>query len=715
MRFINREDIEAPKILFSKAVDNIKNDIKQYLNSDDFRKVDITSSARKIIPLVKDDLARLFKNKCAYCETILDKRTASIDNFRPLNSAERFDGEVDNKYYTWLAIEWENLYYVCRDCNIVKANFFPVEYKGTLGADISTLREEEKAILLDPCWDKPQEHLSISLDGKLVALSEKGQYSIKVYNLNRNTLVKERASVIHDFENIWWKIGSNIEHKFPYPSTEEGVAYDLGKLLNPRSKYSGSVILLINSLLTSHSKYRGRIVNFEKINILSVLKDLQSSGPKNLKTIINKDSWGEVQESETLHMPYYIRNIKIYNFKGIGNFSLSFPNMQDTRASCKALIGANTAGKTSILQAIALGILGYEKAHEIYSDARKCLSDTNQEGSIEIEFWNEDNKNIIKFNRSSKFFTGKTPISALLMGYGAHRLAAKKELSEIKRQDNYRLLTLFNERELINGPIGLENRHNDYHEDIARTIANILKNENIDIRFNAWDGLIIEHNGEAHKLENFSSGYQSIISFVTDIMDVLYTRTNKMEGAKGIVIVDELDAHLHPEWKLKIVSALRDTFPYVQFIFSTHDPLILRGVDHEEVSVLSRDKNGTILTTNKVPSIMDGLGVDQMLTSIFGLQSTMKPELEREFAEYYYLLSQSNLPLKDSQRLNELKEYLANYNILGSTERERLMYKLIDKELSQRTGKKQYNEWSKDSVDKMTTKILEKMDAHIND
>lgn len=712
MRFIDRGKTPVPKIFDSIAVDNFNNDIKKYLESPDFKKVDITRSAHKILPLLKDDLALLFNNKCAYCETILDKRTASIDNFRPLRSAERFDGEIDSKYYTWLALDWENLYYACHNCNIIKANFFPVKHKGTLGASISTLRDEEEALLLDPCWDKPQEHLSISLDGKLLPLSEKGTYSIKIYDLNRSTLVEERARVIREFQSVWWHIGSNIEHKYSYRSAEESVLYNLEKLLNPRAKHSGAVILLINNLITSHRNYRGKIKSFEKNYILSILQDVQSSGPQNLETIINQDIWGEFQEPETLHKPYYIRKLKIFNFKGIGNFSLDFPNMQDTRASCKALIGPNTIGKTSILQAIALGILGHQKAHEIYPDARKCLSNTNQEGSIEIEFWNEDNKNIIKFNQGSKLFTGETPISALLMGYGAYRLAAKKELSLVKRQDNYRLLTLFNERELINGPIGLENRHADYHKDIARTIANVLKNEDVQVDFDHIHGLTIIHNGVAHKLENFSSGYQSIISFITDIMDVLYTRTNMIEGAKGIVIVDELDAHLHPEWKLKIVLALRDTFPYVQFIFSTHDPLILRGVNPEEVTILSRDKDGTIITTNKVPSVMNGLGIDQMLTSIFSLQSTMKPELERKFAEYYYLLSQSNLSFNDIQRLDELKKHLATYNIFGSTERERLMYKLIDKELAQRTDKSKYDEWSEESVSKMTAKILEKMNLY---
>jgi len=80
------------------------------------------------------------------------------------------------------------------------------------------------------------------------------------------------------------------------------------------------------------------------------------------------------------------------------------------------------------------------------------------------------------------------------------------------------------------------------------------------------------------------------------IMKMLFERWDNLTSASAIVLIDELDAHLHPRWKMRIVSSLRKAFPQVQFIASTHDPLVLRGIRNNEVAVLRRvSGEGTIV------------------------------------------------------------------------------------------------------------------------
>ena len=62
-----------------------------------------------------------------------------------------------------------------------------------------------------------------------------------------------------------------------------------------------------------------------------------------------------------------------------------------------------------------------------------------------------------------------------------------------------------------------------------------------------------------------------------------------MSHASGIVLLDEIDAHLHPRWKMRIVESLRATFSGMQFIVTTHEPLCLRGIKEQEVVVLRRE------------------------------------------------------------------------------------------------------------------------------
>jgi hypothetical protein len=158
-----------------------------------------------------------------------------------------------------------------------------------------------------------------------------------------------------------------------------------------------------------------------------------------------------------------------------------------------------------------------------------------------------------------------------------------------------------------------------------------------------------------------------------------------MDAAEGIVLVDELGAHLHPRWQMQIVQAFRDAFPRLQFIATTHDPLCLRGMNDGEVAVLRRTGSGHVypLPREEVPSVR-GLRVDELLTSeVFGLNSTVDPELEGKFDQYYALLASHDRDAEAERRIRALREELQEYRQLGSTRRERLALEAADEYLAQ--------------------------------
>ena len=66
---------------------------------------------------------------------------------------------------------------------------------------------------------------------------------------------------------------------------------------------------------------------------------------------------------------------------------------------------------------------------------------------------------------------------------------------------------------------------------------------------------------------------------------------NVIKETDGIVMIDEIDMHLHPSWQRKIVDSLTTTFPKVQFIFTTHSPTVLTNVPKENIKIIS---NGNI-------------------------------------------------------------------------------------------------------------------------
>jgi len=169
-----------------------------------------------------------------------------------------------------------------------------------------------------------------------------------------------------------------------------------------------------------------------------------------------------------------------------------------------------------------------------------------------------------------------------------------------------------------------------------------------------------------------SAGYQTVVAVAADIMRLLMERWQALESATAIVLVDELDAHLHPRWKMRIVRSLRDAFPSVQFIASTHDPLLLRGLRNGEVALLRRDPDAGAVADRDLPPI-EGMQVDELLTSRhFGLDSTLDPDTEALFDEYYHLLS---LPSDASvkRRIDELRIRLGDKESLGRNQRENAM------------------------------------------
>jgi hypothetical protein len=189
--------------------------------------------------------------------------------------------------------------------------------------------------------------------------------------------------------------------------------------------------------------------------------------------------------------------------------------------------------------------------------------------------------------------------------------------------------------------------------------------------------IVVDH-GERVPLSQLSDGYQSVLGTAVDILDVLTRVFPNLLVAEGIVLLDEIGAHLHPTWKMRIVKSLRQAVPAVQFVTSTHDPLCLRGLGAGEVVVMERDENHRIQTVADLPS-PDDLRVDQILTSdFFGMNTTVDPEAEHLFDEYYALLALPKRTRKQATELAELKEQLKDRQYLGTNPRETLMYEAID-------------------------------------
>jgi hypothetical protein len=317
----------------------------------------------------------------------------------------------------------------------------------------------------------------------------------------------------------------------------------------------------------------------------------------------------------------------------------------------------------------------------------------------------------MEFSSNSPTITTNAPEpKVLLLGYSATRLLPFKGARLTKGSQFSKTDNLFNpSRALTKASTWLhklkpETRFYYVEEALKRLMLlragdHFLKTRDGRIQVKAFGGSVVY-------LEDLSAGYQSVVALSTDIMSVLLKLWDSVSVAEGIVLIDEIDAHLHPRWKMQIVERLRLTFPRVQFLVTSHEPLTLRGLNQQEVVVMTRSVRGRVSMIKEELPNPKALRVDQLLTSeYFGLSSTLAPELEVEFNEYYSLLAKRIRSPKQETRLQQLKDKLEHLRLMGDTPRERMMYEVIDEFLAQKAKRREQPE----KLDKRTRNTLLKL------
>ena len=163
-----------------------------------------------------------------------------------------------------------------------------------------------------------------------------------------------------------------------------------------------------------------------------------------------------------------------------------------------------------------------------------------------------------------------------------------------------------------------------------------------------------------YPIRDLCDGYQSVIAYSLDIMITLFEKWDSIEDAEGIVLIDEIGVHLHPSWRIKIVSLLRKVFPRTNFIVTTHDPLCLRPARKGEVHILSRNKNTKEIGFDQV-DIPPGTPVERLYTGLwFALDGTMDPDTSALMSKHKKLVFEADDANRDeiTQIENQLQERL---------------------------------------------------------
>ncbi|MFD2784757.1 AAA family ATPase [Hymenobacter rubripertinctus] len=160
------------------------------------------------------------------------------------------------------------------------------------------------------------------------------------------------------------------------------------------------------------------------------------------------------------------------------------------------------------------------------------------------------------------------------------------------------------------------------------------------------------------RLREMSLGYQTLVVWLTDFASKLFLRypdsPNPLEEP-AIVLIDEIDLHLHPSWQRKLLGFLSGIFKNTQFIATAHSPLVVQAAGDEGANVvlLRREGDQTVVVTD-VEDVR-GWRVDQILTSSFyNLETARSLETEKKLERQAALLNKKKLTAKDRQELDAL-------------------------------------------------------------
>jgi predicted ATP-binding protein involved in virulence len=158
-------------------------------------------------------------------------------------------------------------------------------------------------------------------------------------------------------------------------------------------------------------------------------------------------------------------------------------------------------------------------------------------------------------------------------------------------------------------------------------------------------------------MRHLSLGYRTLTAWMVDLASRLFDRypdSPNPLAEPAVVLVDEIDLHLHPKWQRSLMGYLTDLFPNTQFIATAHSPLVVQAATEANIAVLRREGDHVIID-NDIEAIR-GWRIDQVLTSdLFGLESARPPQLDELLAERRRLLSKGRITQKDKERLRKLE------------------------------------------------------------
>ncbi len=342
----------------------------------------------------------------------------------------------------------------------------------------------------------------------------------------------------------------------------------------------------------------------------------------------------------------FITKIHIHEVRHLKDFDIP---LSETERRHLILTGRNGSGKTSVLEAIGFYI-SQINGHLFQKLESRSL--------LKVE------TSLPKLNVRKEFEAGHLVIAY----FGAKRGGNFHVPSGARRFDHQPVMSMDGDDEhgkafiqyLVNlrmllldakdsGEEQLALELTDWFSTFELKLGELFGNKGVKLVYDRYQFNfdIIEPGKKPYTLNQLSDGYGAVLRILADLIMRVQSQGLQKFDLPGIVLIDEIETHLHIDLQKKILPFLTSFFPKIQFIVTTHSPFVLNSVDNAVICDLEK----RIVTTD-----LSGYSSEIIVESYFGTDKYSQI-LKDQVDEYEKLMGQETLSFEDEDRLDELESY----------------------------------------------------------
>lgn len=372
----------------------------------------------------------------------------------------------------------------------------------------------------------------------------------------------------------------------------------------------------------------------------------------------------------------YITKLTINKVRHLKNISIP---LSENQIKHLILTGKNGSGKTSVVEALAryLDKIFTGERENAFRNCQKEL-DIKLNNKIEsIPELADKYHYILAYYDAARVFQAEQP----------------RQIEKVELQDYYGL-TEFPRKEFVKYLLDLKMtealaRNNNKTEKadeiqtwfvkLEQLLKQIFDDKTVELEFDeeTFEFHILQHGKEPFDFNTLSNGYQAVLDIILDIIMRMQNQTQRSFdfNLPGIVLIDEIETHLHLELQKNIMPFLTTIFPNIQFIVTSHSPFILNSI--RNVVIYDLEKN--LLVENG----LDNVPYDGIVEGYFGADK-LSDALKQKFERYKTLVKKKCLSDEELNEIAELELYLddiPDYLALGiSTDYQELKLEFMNRE-----------------------------------